>query len=697
MEKRLPLSVGTILQGRYRIVRQLGHGGFGAVYEAADDELGLSFALKETFYASDEDLRQAFRREARMLASLSHEAFPRVTHYFTEGDGCFLVMELVPGDDLDKLLSKRAAPFEQERILTWADQILDALEDLHSSGIIHRDIKPSNLKLTPKGKIKLLDFGIAKGTLEGETQLMTTVGSMAAATLQYAPLEQVLKASQQYQIMLSVVSTDKVMEVMRHGTDASSDLYALAATLYQLLTKRLPADAPTRALAIWSGQNDRLIPAHEINPQISEKVSDVLRKALQIDRFERLSSASEMRRQLSEAVKQTAPNNFAPPDTIKVAENFVPPTILQNPVPFVSEPVKPELQTEITKGRELPKSADKPKNSRFIFAALFGVPLLLIIFGSIGLAVYFNLPSMGINSKTASKYEFIQTLVGHKKGVTALSYSADGKVLASSGSPDEAQIWDMTTNSLKRGVLFADSAALSPDGKYLAYAVADSGKSGLGIFLVNGSTSTTIIMPSADTRYESIRFSPDGTFVYYVEVNSKTNSYTPYRIPILGGSPTKIQTSSRGVGAIFSPDLKSVAVAIANTFVISDTADGSVKYILSGYSGLLNSSAFSPDGKTFAGGGQSDICIWEMSKEDPKQMLKGHTNNVKTLAFSPDGKLIASGGFDQTIKIWDAASGSLLQTLTGHTNTVNTITFSPDGKTIASGSEDKTIKLWRVK
>src|SRR5690349_9370058 len=112
MEKRLPLAVGTILQSRYRIVRQLGHGGFGAVYEAADDELGLSFALKETFYASDEDLRQAFRREARMLASLSHDAFPRVTHYFTEGNGCFLVMELVQGDDLDKLLSKRAAPFE---------------------------------------------------------------------------------------------------------------------------------------------------------------------------------------------------------------------------------------------------------------------------------------------------------------------------------------------------------------------------------------------------------------------------------------------------------------------------------------------------------------------------------------------------------------------------------------------------------
>jgi WD40 repeat protein len=283
--------------------------------------------------------------------------------------------------------------------------------------------------------------------------------------------------------------------------------------------------------------------------------------------------------------------------------------------------------------------------------------------------------------------------------VTALSYSADGKVLASSGGPDdnEVRLWDMTTNSLKRGVLFSRSGALSPDGKYLAYSGTDSGKSGLGVFLVNGSTTSTIITPSADTKYESIRFSPDGNFIYYVQFDGKTSSYTPYKIPILGGAPTKIQTPSRGVGAIFSPDLKSVAVAIGNSFVISDTEDGSVKYILSGYSGSLTSSAFSPDGKTFAGGGGYDICIWEISKEDPKQMLKGHTSNVRTIVFSPDGKLIASGSFDKTIKIWDAASGSLLQTLTGHEGIITSLVFSPDGKTIASGSEDKTIKLWRVK
>src|SRR6185295_3959800 len=131
MEKRLPLPAGTLLQQRYRIMRQLGHGGFGAVYEAVDDEIGKSFALKETFYAANEELRQAFKREARMLASLEHDAFPNVSHYFTEGDGCFLVMELVRGDDLDKLLSQRDAPFEQQKVLAWAEQILDALQDLH--------------------------------------------------------------------------------------------------------------------------------------------------------------------------------------------------------------------------------------------------------------------------------------------------------------------------------------------------------------------------------------------------------------------------------------------------------------------------------------------------------------------------------------------------------------------------------------
>lgn len=729
IEKRLPLPVGTVLQGRYRIARQLGHGGFGAVYEAVDDELNLSFALKETFYAADEELRQAFRREARLLASLSHEAFPRVTHYFTEGEGCFLVMELVEGDDLDKLLGRRPEPFPEGQVLSWADQILDALEDLHQQGIIHRDIKPSNLKLTPRGKIKLLDFGIAKGALEGETEIMTTVGSMAAATLQYAPIEQVLKASPQYQMMLSVVASDKVSEIMRHGTDARSDLYALAATIYQLLTKQLPADAPTRALAVWSGQYDRLIPPHDVNPHVSRAVSDVLQKALKIDRLERLSTAAEMRRALTEAVNPYNQNQFPPPETVKVADNFIPPTMIQNPAPFTPQPLRQEMATEVTHWRETPKPLEKPKKSYGLYAVIIGIPLLILILGIIGIAVYYNLPSPNSNSGVStanSRYEFMQTLVGHKSGVTSLSYSADSKLMASSESPArEVLIWDMTTNSQKRGVSFAGSAALSPDGKYLAYHDTTSGNSSLALFVVNGSTSTTIVKASEGDTFESIRISPDGNYVYYVQVkrtstlsfDSPSITYLPYKIPILGGTPTEIKAGTKG--AVFSPDLKMIAgFTDDNKLIVLDTAQSKIKYVFSGHTGKMESVAFSPDGKTIAGGGQTEINIWEMTSANAiqetlgwqlffqlpagtvnlaKRTLKGHDNTVTKIAFSPDGKQLVSGSEDKTIKIWDVASGNLLQTLTGHGGKITALAFSPDGKTLASGSDDKTIRLWRLK
>ncbi|MDQ4123419.1 MAG: serine/threonine protein kinase [Acidobacteriota bacterium] len=298
MQKRTPLSKGTVLDGRYRISRRLGSGGMGAVYEAEDTRLkNRAVAIKETF-ADSIETRRAFEREAELLANTAHDAFPCVIDYFTEGEGCFLVMELIRGDDLAGMLSSRSEPFTESEVLEWADQILDALEDLHAQGIVHRDIKPGNIKLTPRGRIKLLDFGIAKGNLSESA--VTTVGSLAA-TLQYAPLEQVLRADANYHAVLSVNSSEKVEAILQAGTDARTDLYALGATLYQLLTKRLPKNAPTRAAAVWSAQEDVLIPINQINPAVSKEISEVLQKALEIEKNDRPLSAAEMRRLLLEA------------------------------------------------------------------------------------------------------------------------------------------------------------------------------------------------------------------------------------------------------------------------------------------------------------------------------------------------------------------------------------------------------------
>jgi eukaryotic-like serine/threonine-protein kinase len=129
MKKRLLLATDTMLQSRYRIIRQLGTGGMGAVYEAIDERIHKTVAVKETF-AHNDDLRKAFEREAKLLARIEHRAFPQVTDYFADGDGYYLVMDLIRGEDFEEILNNRTEPFEPKEVCVWADEILDALETL---------------------------------------------------------------------------------------------------------------------------------------------------------------------------------------------------------------------------------------------------------------------------------------------------------------------------------------------------------------------------------------------------------------------------------------------------------------------------------------------------------------------------------------------------------------------------------------
>lgn len=285
------LPIGTVLQSRYRIVRHLGSGGMGAVYEALNMPVSATVALKETF-ADDEYMRRLFEREAKLLANLSHEAFPRVSDHFHEGSGQYLVMEMIGGSDLEALLRERQSAFECDMVTGWATQILEALEDLHAEGIFHRDIKPANLKLTRRNKIKILDFGIAKGGAVSDLTL--TSSSISAATIAFAPLEQIVKARPEWYMTLSMVNEQKINQFMEGGTDGRADLYALAATLYLLLTNRTPEIAPARALAVWTGKGDPLREAKEFNQSIPQAFSDTLTRALAIDREDRFESAEQM-------------------------------------------------------------------------------------------------------------------------------------------------------------------------------------------------------------------------------------------------------------------------------------------------------------------------------------------------------------------------------------------------------------------
>jgi serine/threonine protein kinase len=297
------LAIDTVLQGRYRIIHQLGQGGMGAVYKAIDERLNKTVAIKEVVFepetAVDDSQRniiqRAFQREANSLVKAKHEAVPDVTDYFSELESRFLVMEYVEGDDLAKMLEKRGTPFSFEEVLPWINQLLEALEYLHNlmPPILHRDVKPQNLKLNERQKIKLLDFGIARSSDKNSTLSQNT---FLAATLNYAPFEQVLRViDPMFREFILLKHRDKAEKFLAQDTDTRCDIFGVGATFYHLLTNQMPVDVTKRALGIWEKGTDELENPSAINPEIPPGVSRWLLKAMAFERENRFTSAGEMK------------------------------------------------------------------------------------------------------------------------------------------------------------------------------------------------------------------------------------------------------------------------------------------------------------------------------------------------------------------------------------------------------------------
>ncbi|MBX7222847.1 MAG: SUMF1/EgtB/PvdO family nonheme iron enzyme [Blastocatellia bacterium] len=300
------LASGTLLQHRYRIVRPLSKGGMGAVYEARDERLSYTVALKETFFTEPEMVR-AFEREARILARLRHPSLPKVSDHFLEESGQFLVMEFITGKDLLELLDEFGAALPLEDVLLITDRLLDALDYLHTQQppIIHRDIKPANIKLTERGEVILLDFGLAKGLALTQEAQVSLNASIRAWTPGYAPIEQFLA----------------------QGTDAQSDLFSLGATLYHLITGKPPLDVVTRSKQIYDTGVDPLRLADEVNRAIPFEIGQILAGMMAIDRLERPASAREVREQFQQAAQalpEPSRRNLTPVITTLVLQAGLP-------------------------------------------------------------------------------------------------------------------------------------------------------------------------------------------------------------------------------------------------------------------------------------------------------------------------------------------------------------------------------------
>jgi serine/threonine protein kinase len=276
-----PLPPGTTLaRGRYTVETVIGQGGFGYVYLAYDQH-GQTLAVKQCTDLSSEGLMQ-FGHEVAIQKIVNNATFVRVHAQFVEKvaspnttsttapfvESLFTVMEYVPGDSLEELLEARLqqnlGPFTEPEAIGWATQLLAALQHAHAVGVIHRDIKPGNILLLPDGRtVKVIDFGIAKIGGSGAQTLRGARGVSPG----YSPPEQYAQTGQ---------------------TDTYSDIYALGATLYHLLTGHAPVDAPVRQ----SGQE--LIPPRRYNPTLSAHMEAVILQAMQLNVADRYQDAQEM-------------------------------------------------------------------------------------------------------------------------------------------------------------------------------------------------------------------------------------------------------------------------------------------------------------------------------------------------------------------------------------------------------------------
>ncbi len=446
----MTLQTGQVLNARYRIVKLLGQGGFGAVYRAWDINLNKPCAVKENLERGIESQRQ-FQREARVLANLSHPNLPRVfDHFSISGQGEYLVMDFVEGEDLASVLGNRGkVPLEQA--LDWMSQVADALTYLHTRNppVVHRDIKPANIRITPDGKAMLVDFGLFKFY---DPSKRTTAGARAI-TPGYAPPEQYGQGN----------------------TDVRTDIYALAATLYAALTCEEPVES---VLRITGHQLPKPV---DLNPAIPSHVGDAIELAMALDPAHRYQTVEEFQdamcadetdvtlvRPVASGETQPAspplatmraPAPEAAPRT--VAATSPPPTSIAQPTPQISGTAPPPPAPA---ARDWSATPSQPRRKGIPRIGVFAI--LLLVAGIVVVAGYWFLVPPASEDSNASATRIQSTVVaGAKATSTARVQATTTKRAAPNIEAELSQVHGPLDGSLvhnpANGLIKAHRAGLS--------------------------------------------------------------------------------------------------------------------------------------------------------------------------------------------------------------------------------------------
>lgn len=675
------IQPGLIVQNRYRVVQQLGAGGFGETFEVSDRGTPKVLKILNLDNFSSPGKKQKalslFQREAHVLMQLNHPGIPRVERdgYFTWSDGIItrhcLVMEKIEGHNLQKWLQQNCNhPITQTQAIHWLKQLVVILDKLHERQYFHRDIKPENIMLKPDGQLVLIDFGAVR---EVTNTYLIKIGDEEVTglhTLGYAPVEQ-----------------------MKGKAVPQSDFYALGRTFVHLLTGKHPHQLP---------EDDGDLIWRDCANQVSEPLADLIDELMAFYPKQRPENAQAILQRLAKLESVSA-----------TGLSVVPPTELQGIV---------TPQTRSWWLRSLPNN-----RRALIRLGITAVTTITVLNfpkfpppqrqspETVPISPK-PTPSQRQSSTPLANFSLVKTLKGGTDlfdAVTSVAFSPDGQTLVR-GSYDEAiEILNWRTGKVLKTLSGASgqvwSVAISPDGRFLASGPLidenTSKKKDTTIKLWDMGTGKMLrILKGHSSDVRSVAFSPDGKTL---ASGSHDKTIKLWRVSTGELLHTFPGHTDNVTSVAFSPDGRTLASASDDKTIKLWHLD-TMKFVrtLSDHSGQVLSVAFSPDGQTLVSGGGDDpvsgsvdhsIKLWNPQTGALRNTLHGHVGLVWCLAISPDGQTLASGSYDNSIRLWNLRTDELLQPpLTGHSNWVYSIAFSPDGQALASGSPDSSVRIWSI-
>ncbi len=675
--RRICIQCGSdlLLQSRYRIIKQLGGGGFGKTFEIVDDQKKSNKVLKVLLKEHPKAVA-LFKQEAKVLSHLNHPGIPKVPKdgYFTfmpkggrEPIHC-LVMEKIAGDNLqDWMKARKKEPITQEQAIEWLKQLSEILDQVHRLQYFHRDIKPQNIMRKPNGQLVLIDFGTAREVTD------TFIGKIDGG-----------------QNITGIVSPGYTPPEQTNGKAVpQSDFFALGRTFIYLLTGKPPTaypENPRTGKLLW----------RKGAPEISKPLADVIDYLMAPFPGNR-PQTPQMILQCLKEIDQGQVQHQKPPIPPRLEpEPPKPPQLPPKPFPRIRESSNEQRDRNPTNTWFSRPHSSTPFQFPWKLLGMMGIMMLMggCLYTQIdGYFRYGLIPANPILIlKSLPSSLWLQGYKSVYSEVYAVAISPDGQTLVAGGF-GTIRVWNLKTGELLYPPITAHQGwvktlSISPDGETLA-----SGSSDQTIRLWNLKQGNRLRTIEGHTgSVNAIAFSPNG------QILASGSDDKTIRLWNLnsGARIAQIPAHDAAINAItFSPDGQTLATGSADQTIRLWTLQGTRKLTIVGHTAAINAIDFSPDGQTLASASDDQtIRLWNSSNGEQQRILQNHSTAAKSLVMSPNGQIIISGG--DRIILWEFETGKQLATLWGHAQLVNALALSPNGETLVSGSADKTLKIWQV-